>query len=205
MLRPTRIAVVSAGLGAPSATRVLADQLAAATVAELGPATVVEVVELREHAHALVDNLLTGFAGPPLQAALDTIVEADAVIAVTPIFTASYSALFKALFDVLPADALAGRPVLLAATGGTERHSLALEHQLRPLFGYLRAHTVPTAVYAATADFGAAGGDRHGLAERIARAAAELATLVRALPRRPRTDEFGAAVPFAELLAAAST
>ena len=47
--------------------------------------------------------------------------------------------------------------MLIAATGGTARHSLALEHALRPLFTYLRAVVVPTAVYAAPEDWGLAG------------------------------------------------
>jgi len=82
---------------------------------------------------------------------------ADAVIAVSPIFNASYSGLFKAFFDVLEPGALTGKPVLVAATGGSERHSLALEHAMRPLFAYLRAVVVPTAVYAASSDWASAG------------------------------------------------
>ena len=104
----------------------------------------VEVVELREHAHDLADNLLTGFPTRALQAGASTRSPAPtALIAVTPIFTASYSGLFKTFFDVLDKDALAGKPVLIGATGGTARHSLALEHALRPLFAYLRAVVVP--------------------------------------------------------------
>lgn len=191
------IAVISAGLSVPSSTRVLADELATAVRDELGPQTEIEVIELREHAHALVDALLTGFAAPDLQVAIDTVVAADGLIAVTPIFTASYSALFKAFFDVLDREALAGKPVLIAATGGTERHSLALEHELRPLFGYLRAHVVPTAVYAATGDFGTAGS---GLRERITRAAAEFARLVGAPDQRSVDDPWSNPVPFEQLL-----
>ena len=126
---------------------------------------------------------------------------ADGLIVVTPIFNASYSGLFKSFFDVLDADALAGKPVLIGATGGTARHSLALEHALRPLFAYLRAVVVPTAVFAATEDWGT-GGDGQRARDRIDRAAGELAELVgdrapaaarsvrrahavRATPRRP--------------------
>ena len=140
----TTVAVVSAGLSNPSSSRVLGDELAAAVARRTGAE--VTVVELRELAHPLMDNLLTGFPSPELKRAIDDVVGADAVIAVTPVFTASYSALFKAFFDVLDKDALVGHPVLIAATGGTERHSLALEHVVRPLFGYLRAHVAPTAV-----------------------------------------------------------
>ena len=143
---PHRIAVVSAGLSNPSSTRLLADRLAAATVAALrarGEDATVEVVELRDHARDLADHLTTGFAAAALQAAIDTVVGADAVIAVTPIFTASYSGLFKTFFDVIDKDALVGTPVLLAATAGTARHSLVVEFALRPLFAYLRAVPVP--------------------------------------------------------------
>src|SRR6185369_14161607 len=105
--------------------------------------------------------------------------EADAVIAVTPVFAASYSGLFKMFVDVLEPDALRGTPVLLAATAGSARHSLVLEHAMRPLFSYLRALTVPTAVFAAPEDWAGAT----PLADRIDRAAGELADLVAA--RRP--------------------
>jgi FMN reductase len=178
------IAVVSAGLSVPSSTRLLADRLAAAEVTALrarGEDAVVEVVELRAHARDLADNLVTGFANTALQAAVDTVTGADAVIAVTPVFSASYSGLFKTFFDVLDKDALAGKPVLMAATAGSARHSLVLEHALRPLFAYLRTAAVPTGVFAAAEDW-ASGGATPALADRIDRAAGELADLVVARP-----------------------
>ncbi|MFE9608269.1 CE1759 family FMN reductase [Streptomyces sp. NPDC006012] len=166
-----KLVVVSAGLGVPSSTRLLADRLAAATAADV--ATDVRVVEVRELAVAIAHHLTSGFPGRDLAAALDAVARADGLIVVTPVFTASYSGLFKSFFDLLEPDALAGKPVLIAATGGTARHSLVLEHALRPLFAYLKAVVVPTAVYAASEDWGA-----QGLAERIDRAAAELAGLM---------------------------
>jgi FMN reductase len=200
------LAVVTAGLSQPSSSRVLADELATAVRRHLetdGDTVEVDVVELRELGHALVDNLLTGFPAPPLKQAIAQVTGADGLIAVTPIFTASYSALFKAFFDVLEVDALRGRPVLIAATGGTERHSLALEHVVRPLFGYLRALVVPTAVYAASSDFGADGGDTAGLARRIDRAAGELAHLVSRLEPAVPADPYADVVPFDQLLGGA--
>ena len=187
------LAVVSAGLSTPSSTRLLADRLTAATVAALadrGISATVEVVELREHARDLADDLLTGFANKPLQAAVDTVVGADAVIAVTPIFSASYSGLFKTFFDVLDKDALVGTPVLMGATAGTARHSLALEHALRPLFAYLRATAVPTAVFAAAEDWAGTGEAGRALADRVARAAGELADLVAGRPPAAPVDPF---------------
>ncbi len=200
------LAVVSAGLSTPSSTRLLADRLTAATVAELaerGIPVTVEVVELREHARDLADDLLTGFANGPLQAAVDTVVGADAVIAVSPIFSASYSGLFKTFVDVLDKDALAGTPVLLGATAGTARHSLALEHAMRPLFAYLRATVVPTAVFAASEDWAGAGADAAGsaLADRVRRAAGELADLVAGRPPAAPVDPFADPTSsFADLL-----
>ncbi len=184
-----RIAVVSAGLSEPSSTRLLADLLGEAVAAELGDAEV-EVVELRPLAHAVTDALLTGFPNSELADALETVSKADAVVAVTPVFSASYSGLFKSFFDVLETGALEGTPVLVAATAGTARHSLVLEHALRPLFSYLHAVVVPTAVFAASEDWGGNGGVDRALRSRVDRAAAELASLVSARPIEARGDQF---------------
>ncbi|MFE1751044.1 CE1759 family FMN reductase [Streptomyces anandii] len=199
-----KLVVVSAGLGVPSSTRLLADRLAAATAERVPSGAEVRVIELRDLAVEIAHNLTSGFPGPALADALDAVAEADALVVVTPVFSASYSGLFKSFFDVLGArdqDALAGKPVLIAATGGTARHSLVLDHALRPLFAYLRAVVVPTGVYAASEDWGA-----EGLPDRIERAAAELAALVPAtlpVPRREQ-DEPDAfeVVPFEQQLAA---
>ena len=196
-----RIAVVTAGLGRPSTSRLLADRLAEATVAGLqtrAEDAEVTVVELRELAHDLTDHLLTGFAPPALAEAIDAVTGADAVVAVTPIFSASYSGLFKTFFDVLEDGALAGTPVLLGATAGTARHSLALEFAVRPLLAYLKASVVPTAVFAASEDF---GGTAHGaLSERVARAGEELAALVADRPTPARVDAVAVPVDFETLL-----
>ena len=196
------LAVVSAGLSQPSSTRLLADRLATSVTGQLrsaGHDVLVEVVELRPLAHALADNLVTGFPNAELEAAISTVTNADAVIAVTPIFSASYSGLFKTFFDVLDKDALLGKPTVAAATAGTARHSLALEHALRPLFAYLQAVVVPTAVFAATEDFGATTDNRLG--DRVDRAAGELVGLLVGSPTRRRTGEVDDEVtPFEELL-----
>ncbi|GAB3155902.1 FMN reductase [Amycolatopsis sp. NPDC004378] len=191
-----KLAVVTAGLSVPSSTRLLADRLAAATVAAAGsPGSVsVEVVELRDIALDVTKNLLTGFPSPALRSAISTVTGADALIVVTPVFTAGYSGLFKSFFDVLDSDSLVGKPVLLGATGGTERHSLVLDYQLRPLFGYLKADPVATGVYAASSDWGGA------LQRRIEKAGAELAAAVGGRPALAAEPDF---VPFDQLLAGA--
>jgi FMN reductase len=199
-----KLAVVTAGLSQPSTTRLLGDQLTAATEGALRARSVeveVQLVELRDHAHDLMNNLLTGFASSELRETLAAIRGADGLIVVTPIFNASYSGLFKVFADILEADALTAKPVLIAATGGTSRHSLALDHAVRPLFVYLHAVVVPTGVFAASEDWGT--GTSRGaaaLTERVERAAGELAGLmVNAVTVRP-SDPYDDPVPFGSLL-----
>jgi FMN reductase len=194
------IVVVSAGLGQPSSTRLLADQLAAATAEGLPAGTQVITIELRELAHDIVDNLLTGFPSPALDEAIGQLLRADGLIAVTPLYNGSYTGLFKSFFDVLDPGTLAGKPVLVAATGGTARHSLALEHVIRPLFTYLKAVTVPTAVFAATEDWGSASSSGGALTARVERAGSELAALIgRSQPAVP-ADPYASVPSFEQLL-----
>jgi FMN reductase len=191
-----RLVVVSAGLSVPSSTRLLADRLMAAStaaLAERGVEVTADVVELRPLAHDLADNLLTGFPDAALRAAVDTVGAADGVIAVSPIFRGSYSGLFKSFFDVLEPEVLDGKPVLLGATGGTARHSLALDHAMRPLFAYLRALVVPTAVFAAPEDWAGADAGGRTLADRIERAGEQFAALLEGSRPAPKPSD-----PFAE-------
>jgi FMN reductase len=172
-----KIVVLSAGLGQPSSTRLLADRLAEATARSMlasGVPAEFEVVELRDLAHEITDAMLTGF-------------------------TASYSGLFKSFFDVIDKEALAGAPVLVGATAGTARHSLVLDHALRPLFSYLRSVVVPTSVFAASEDWGAGDETTTGLPERVSRAAGEFADLV-ATRSTERGDPFADVVPFEQQL-----
>jgi len=176
-----RIAVVSAGLSNPSSTRMLADRLAAETAKALRERDIdvkVDVIELRDLAHDITDNLLTGFAPPALETAINTVVSADALIAVTPIFSTSYSGLFKSFIDVLDPDALTGKPVLIGANAGTARHSLAIDYAIRPLFAYLHAEPVSTGVFAASSDWGGAGDEVAPLAKRVEKGAKELAEAI---------------------------
>ncbi|GAA1897406.1 FMN reductase [Lapillicoccus jejuensis] len=195
------LAVVSAGLSQPSSTRLLADRLAAATadrLREQGDDVVLETVDLRDLAHDVTNAMLTGFPSEALEAAQRAVTGADGLVAVTPIFSASYSGLFKSFVDTLEMGSLAGMPVLLGATGGTARHSLALDFALRPLFAYLRASVAPTAVFAATDDWASAASN--GLGGRITAAGAEFGDLLAGSARRAPADPFADVVPFERLL-----
>ncbi len=207
-----KIVVITAGLSVPSSTRLLADLLGDAAeraVEARGAEVEVETIELRPLAHQLADHLLTGFSSGELATAIDHVRHADGLVVATPVFAASYSGLFKTFFDVLEEGTLDGTPVLVAATAGTARHSLVLDHALRPLFSYLHAVVVPTGVFAATDDFGADG----ALQKRVDRAAVELAALVAgnsgtttpATPaRRLVEDALTTPTPFEQLLKQAS-
>ncbi len=198
------LAVLTAGLRQPSSTALLAERLAGATVDALAAHRIsgeLVTVELRPYAKALADAMVTGFASSSLTEVVSRVTGADGLIAVTPTFAASYAGLFKSFFDVLDRDALTGMPVLLAATGGSARHSLVVEYAMRPLLSYFRTVIVPTGVFAATADFGAGdmddGATGGHLSMRITRAAGELAGLIARRPARSAQSS-GTADPLAQ-------
>lgn len=203
-----QIVAVSAGLSTPSATRMLAERISAATtdaLAEAGQDAAVHVVDLRDLAHPIVDATLTGFATGELAAVLDRVATADALVLTTPIFASSFSGLFKSFLDVVDRDSLTGLPVALGATGGTARHSLALEHTVRPVLTYLRADVVTTSVFAATDDWAATStvgeSATDPLADRVRRVGGELASRVLARPPRDApADPFGDVPAFESLL-----
>ena len=172
-----QLVVIAAGLSNPSTTSLLGERIADAVSAQVGgrgESVEVEYIELRDLAVNLAHAMTTGgLPDPVLDQVKRKISAADALIAVTPVFKASYTGLFKSFFDVLDQDALVDMPVLIAATAGTPRHSLVLDYAMRPLFTYMHAVVLPTGVFAATEDFGADGSE---LERRINRAAGELAT-----------------------------
>lgn len=189
------IVVLSAGLGSPSSTRMLADQLADAAAREFSQVTgqhpQVITHELRPLAHDITDSLLSGFASERLGALTQQLREASAIIAVTPIFNLGPNGLFKTFIDGMDREVWREKPLLLGATAGTARHSLVLDLILRPQFQYLKASVVPTVVFAASGDFGAADASESDtpLAERTTRAARELAALTLVSGGAgPRTD-----------------
>lgn len=176
-----RLAVISAGVSSPSSTRLLADRVADAVVAQVsarGEAAEVTTIEVRELAADLATAMsAAGLTSDALGQAQQAVREADGLVAVTPVFAGSYAGLFKMFLDTFAPEDLTGMPVLIGATAGTPRHSLVLEHGLRPLFSYFRSVVVPTGVFAATDDFGD-DESATGLGGRIQRGAAELAALM---------------------------
>ena len=198
-----RITVLSAGLGVPSSSRLLADQLAAAARRQLmagGYQVDVDVVELRDLAVDIANNFVTGYAAPRLAEVIAAVEASDGIIAVTPVFSASYSGLFKSFIDVLDPKSLDGKAVLLGATGGTDRHQMVLDYAMRPLFSYLRARMAATGVFAGPQDWGSAEEGGGSLGDRIERAAGEFTRLLEG-PQPGRKPAPLESLPFEELLA----
>lgn len=202
-----RITVISAGLGVPSSSRLLADQLAASAERQLaaaGYAVDVEVVELRDLAVDIANNFVTGYAAPRLAEVIAGVEASDGLIAVSPVFSASYSGLFKSFIDVLDPKALEGKAVLLGATAGTDRHQMVLDFAMRPLFTYLRTRIAATAVFAGPQDWGNSDDDGGSpLSVRVDRAAGEFVRLLQdsGPQQKPAALE---SLPFEQLLAGIS-
>lgn len=149
--RPLRVVGVSGSLRELSRTTVLVE----AILERLGERIEVEatVVEVAALAPGLAGAVRRDQVAPDVRRALEQIESADVLVAASPVYRASFTGLFKHLFDFVGQYSLVATPVILAATGGGERHALILEHQLRPLFGFFQALTLPVAVYASDADF----------------------------------------------------
>ena len=182
-----RVAVVTAGTSDPSSTRLLADRVAQrveAIAARHGHAVITSVIELREIATDVTTALTSQLITPRLQQAIDALAAANGVIAATPVYKAAASALFTSFIHVLDNDLLIAKPVVLAATAGTARHALVADQEMRPLFAFLRAMTVPTSLFAAPEDW-----SDPALANRIDRAAVELVLLMESGFARKVRDE----------------
>ncbi len=140
----------------PSRTLVLAEELLAQLAEQLGSQghTVnSQVIELGSIARSIGSALSRSELPADVEAQVKAIENADLLIVASPVYRGSYPGLLKHLFDLVDMNALIDTPVLLAATGGSERHALVIDHQLRPLFSFFQALTLPIGVYASEADF----------------------------------------------------
>ncbi|MEJ2801678.1 FMN reductase [Comamonadaceae bacterium PP-2] len=151
MTRPLRLVAVSGGLQRPSKSAALAEHLLD-LIADEVPSTQ-GLVELGQLAPQLAGAVWRSQLPDAVEQALAAVEQADVLVVATPVFRGSYTGLFKHFFDFVHQDALIDKPVLLAATGGSERHALVIDHQLRPLFSFFQARTLPLGVYATDHDF----------------------------------------------------
>ena len=173
---PFKLVIISAGTSDPSSTRLLADRIAdrcCELAACHGNTVTSTIIELRELAADISSALVSQLITPKVQAAMTALGEADGIVASSPVYKAGPSGLFTSFLDILDDDLIIAVPVVLAATAGTARHALVADDQMRPLFAYLRALTIPTSLFAAPEDWG-----DPALNKRIDRAAVELVLLM---------------------------
>lgn len=151
MTHPLRLVAVSGGLQRPSKSAALAEHLLDLIAAEIPcEQRLVELGQLApQWAGAAWRSQLPG----SVERELAAVEQADVLVVATPVYRGSYTGMFKHFFDFIHQDALIDKPVLLAATGGSERHALVIDHQLRPLFSFFQARTLPLGVYATDQDF----------------------------------------------------
>lgn len=146
-----RLFGISGSLGRPSKTHALVVAVADRVSARFGASS--SLHDLDDFGPSLGEARHLANLAPSARALVDRLIAADALIVGSPVYKGSYTGLFKHLFDLLDPAVLAGKPVLLTATGGGEKHALIIEHQLRPLFGFFEAATLPTGIYASGPDF----------------------------------------------------
>lgn len=146
-----RIVGFAGSLSRLSKTRALVDLVTEKAAASLGAtAATYDLTDLQPGLGTA--QTLQDLEGLP-RAIVASMLSADALVVGSPVYKGSYTGLFKHLFDLIDPAALVGKPVLLTATGGGDKHALIIEHQLRPLFGFFEALTLPTGIYASAADF----------------------------------------------------
>ncbi|CAN7508445.1 FMN reductase [Trinickia sp. LjRoot230] len=183
MTERLKLVAVSGGLQRPSRTLVLVEEIV--TALSIAMPLDVRLIELGELAPALGRTLYRNRLPESAEMQLEAIETADVLVVASPVFRGSFSGLFKHLFDLIAHDALVDKPILLAATGGSDRHALVIEHQLRPLFAFFQALTLPVGVYASERDFNGYEISSAALHERIALAVERALPLLKARPARP--------------------
>jgi FMN reductase len=142
---------VSGNLTRPSKTKTFVEHIVGQTAARIGAAQA--TFDIQDLGPSFGQARRLSELDPSARNLVEQISNADVLVVGSPTFKGSYTGLFKHFFDLLDPSLLKGKPVMLAATGGGERHALILEHQLRPLFGFFEALTMPTAIYASDRDF----------------------------------------------------
>ena len=194
MAQKLKIVAVSGGLQRPSRTLALVEQLLEGFTDALPAHT--RLVELGEIVPRFGNVLHRAKLPADIEQVLRDIETADLLLVASPIFRGTYTGLFKHLFDFVHHEALVDVPVLLAATGGSDRHALAIDHQLRPLFAFFQSNTLPIGVYGTDKEFDNYRVTGEALRSRIALA------VERALPvLRQRLHDKATAAPALSLAA----
>lgn len=179
-MRKPEILGIAGSVRQPSRTAILVGAVVDAIATRFD--TSGELVELSDRGTSFFDALSRDTTRGRALEVVEAIEDADVLVVGTPVYRASYTGLFKHVFDLVHHEALIGKTVVLTATGGSPLHGLVMEHQLRPLFGFFRAHTMPSAIYATEVDFDQYALTSAAVLDRIDRAADEVARLMAGHP-----------------------
>ncbi|PCN49084.1 FMN reductase [Curtobacterium sp. 'Ferrero'] len=147
-----RVVGVSGSPSDPSRTSTLVAATVERMGQELGDART-ETVEIGPLLADLGAATSREAMAPATARALEAVESADVLVVGSPAFRAAYSGAFKLFFDWVGQYDLVDTPVLLTATGGSDRHALLVEHQMRPLFGFFQSTTLPLGVFGNERDF----------------------------------------------------
>jgi FMN reductase len=194
LMNALSIVGVAGNITRPSRTATLLSAVLAEIVALSGAQSrLIELVDIGPQLFQSIqperfESFVSQRISPQVRSIIQAIETADALVVGTPVYKGSYTGALKHLFDLIPPNALDGKPVLLAATGGSPLHGLVTEHQLRPLFGFFGALTMPTTIFALESDFQNYRVERPELAVRVSRAAAEIADFLVARSARRRAQ-----------------
>ncbi|MEN0085621.1 MAG: FMN reductase [Leifsonia sp.] len=177
MSHPLNVVGVSGSPTHPSRTTVLVDEVTRAYAEATGG--VARTIQLAPLLPELGAGPFRNSLSPVVTEALEAVEAADILVVGSPAYRATYTGLFKLFFDHIGQYALIDKPIVLTATGGSDRHALLVEHQMRPLFGFFQSLTLPLGIYAAESDFADYEIRSDDLRERIATAVSRTLPLIR--------------------------
>lgn len=178
MSHPLSVVGVSGSPTHPSRTTVLVDEVTRSYAEASGG--IARTIRLAPLLPELGAGPFRNSLSPAVVEALEAVESADILVVGSPAYRATYTGLFKLFFDHIGQYALVDKPVVLTATGGSDRHALLVEHQMRPLFGFFQSLTVPLGIYASENDFADYQIRSEDLRARIDTAVARTLPLIRA-------------------------
>jgi FMN reductase len=141
------------GAATPPGRLAAAIAQAAETARASSPDVAVDILNLAEAPIEICDGRLLEAYGEATRQAVARITRADAVLIGAPVYRASFPGVLKNLLDIVPVEALQGKPVGILAMGGSSHHYLAVDSQLRQVLAWFGALLTPTSVYVTGGDF----------------------------------------------------
>jgi MsuE subfamily FMN reductase len=151
------------------------------------PAIMTEIINIRAMDIQFCDGRDPSLYEGDTKTLIDKILSSDALIIGTPMYRGSYTGILKNVFDIIPNNALFGKCVGIIATGASDHHYLATEHEIKPLLGYFHAHVIPGSVYANNDHYSDQALVDEGILVRLNDLAQSVVELSKRIPRELRS------------------